>query len=444
MKSANKKILVTALVAGLTLPSVATATNGYFLIGFGTKARGMGGAGVAYAQDGLAAGYNPAGMIDVSDRFDIDGDIFLPERSVYHNSATLPADVKSYGDIFPVPAMGGIMKYNNDITLGLAVVGAGLGTDYAQRVSDSQPSTLFNFNGNSSSRAGVTLYQMQMLPSIAYRLNKKHTVGMSLAIGMQAFKSFGIQSFEKDALGYTAGSGGTSNEDWSWSYGAGIRLGWLGKFMGGDLSLGANYSSRVYMSKFKEYKNLFAEQGDFDIPPITTVGLAYKITPKANVIFDIQYVAYADIASIANKGPVNSDPINFFPDGIGVLGQDNGMGFGWTDQTVYKLGFDYQYNDTITLRTGWNYGKSPIPSDQVLFNMLAPATVENHFTIGASYQYSQSIEINLSYIHAFKKTITGKTVFWPDGVSSFEDLTEDNAAISMSQNAFGLGVGIKF
>jgi len=444
MKTPQKKLLAASIVLGLALPSVAGATNGYFLIGYGTKARGMAGAGVAYAQDGLAAAYNPAGMIGLSDRFDIGGDLFMPKRSVYHNSAALPADAKSKGDFYPIPAMGGIMKYNEDITLGFAVVGAGLGTDYDQKVSVDQPSNLFNFNGNSSGQAGVRLYQMQMLPSIAYKISEKYSVGASLAVAIQTFRSEGIQSFQSDVLGYTAGEGGTSNEGWDWSYGGGIRIGWLGKYMDGDLKLGANYSSRVYMSRFREYKNLFAEQGDFDIPPTTTVGFAYKATSDINVVLDVQYVQYEDIASIANKGPVNSDPSSFFPENTGVLGLDNGMGFGWVNQTTYKLGMDFAYSEKLVLRAGLNYGESPIPDDQILFNMLAPATVERQITFGATYKYAEDIELSMNYMHAFKETITGKTVFYPDGIDNFEDLTEDNAAISMSQNAIGFGLGLKF
>ena len=444
MKSPLNNLFTIAVITGLSLPATVDATNGYFLIGYGSKARGMAGAGVAYPQDGLAAAYNPAGMAEVKTRFDIGGDIFAPELAVKHNSAVLPADEKSHGRYFPVPAMGGTYTYNDEITFGFAFVGAGLMTDYDQKVSASTPSYLFNFNGNSGGQAGVRLIQMQVLPSIAYKLNNKHTVGASISIAMQTFRSEGIQSFEQDALGYTAGSGGTSNEGWDWSYGGGIRLGYLGKFMDDDLTLGANYSSRVWMTEFKDYDNLFAEQGDFDIPPATTIGLAYKVTPDINVVFDIQYVQYEEIASVANKGPVNNDPINFFPAGIDVLGLDNGMGFGWVNQTIYKLGMDFKYNEKTTLRGGWNYGKTPVPDDQILFAMLAPATVEHHLTLGATYQWSDDIEVSMNYMHAFKKTITGKTVFWPDGVSNFEDLTEDNAAIAMSQNSIGIGLGIKF
>jgi long-chain fatty acid transport protein len=444
MKSSLKKILVTAVVAGLALPAAVQATNGYFLIGYGSKARGMGGVGVAYPQDGLAAAYNPAGMAEIGTRFDIGGDLFMPERAVSHNSAFMPADVKSKGDFFPIPAMGGVWKYNDEINYGFAFVGAGLGTDYDQAFGTSN--TVFAVIDGTAGQVGVRLMQMQILPSISYKLNKQHSVGVTLVMGMQTFRAEGLEGFGDTGFANftdTAGENFTG-EGWDWSFGAGIRLGWLGKFMNGDLTLGANYSSRVYMSEFDKYQNLFAEQGDFDIPPVTTIGFAYKVTADINVVMDIQHVEYTAVASVANPGPFAQDPVQLFPTGFSFLGLDNGMGFGWTDQTVYKLGVDFKYNERIILRTGWNYGKSPIPDDQILFNFLAPATVEQHFTMGASYQYNDSIEISVNYMHAFKKTITGKTAFFPVGVTSFDELTEDNAAITMSQNSIGLGVGIQF
>ncbi|QLQ01512.1 MAG: outer membrane protein transport protein [Thiobacillus sp.] len=41
------------------------------------------------------------------------------------------------------------------------------------------------------------------------------------------------------------------------------------------------------------------------------------------------------------------------------------MGFGWKDQTIYKLGVNWGVNERLQLRAGYNYGKSPIPDDQL-------------------------------------------------------------------------------
>jgi hypothetical protein len=53
-------------VSLMLLPLAASATNGYFLIGYGAKSRGMGGVATAYADDSLAAAGNPALMADVN------------------------------------------------------------------------------------------------------------------------------------------------------------------------------------------------------------------------------------------------------------------------------------------------------------------------------------------------------------------------------------------
>ena len=60
MKVLTKRIFALGISIGLVLPASVFATNGYFLIGYGTKARSMGGAGVAFAQDSLAAAADAA------------------------------------------------------------------------------------------------------------------------------------------------------------------------------------------------------------------------------------------------------------------------------------------------------------------------------------------------------------------------------------------------
>lgn len=462
MHSLTRKTLALACGLAIAMPATSWATNGYFLIGFGAKSRGMGGVGVAYGQDGLAAASNPAAMADVkfdTMRIDVGADLFNPPRSVYHSTDTLgtqgPTDEQSANNLYLIPNMGGVYRFNRKLIVGMAAIGAGLGTRYDQEVpgnptcvngntSGGTDSYFFNFNCNADSKeVGVMLMQMQMLPSVAYKLNKQHTLGGSLAIAVQTFRAFGLGAFED--LGFAASTNNVSGEGNDWSYGAGIRLGGLHKLdKKGIFTVGWNWASRVYMTKFDKYRNLFAEQGDFDIPMHYALGVAYRPNDKLTIAADIQQIQFHTIASVANKGPV--DPVDLNPrcpgdDGIDSarcnLGGDDGMGFGWENQTVYKLGVNYDYDSNWSFRGGVNYGKSPIPDDQVLFNMLAPATVEWHLALGASYRPSSNVEWSFSYIHAFENTITGPTAFTNRAPG------EDNAAISMYQNALGVSFSYK-
>ncbi len=458
------------------LPVTVYATNGYFMIGYGAKSRSMGGVGVAYAQDGLAAAYNPAGMGDAhvtTMRVDGGMDLFNPPRAVRQNSAALesgfPGDDsgvnhRSGSNLFLIPNMGMIYKFNRKMYIGMAAIGAGLGTRYHQDVPgkpgclngnspEGTGSTFFNFNCNADSHTvGVAIYQMQMLPSIAYKFSKRHSVGASLAFGVQSFRAYGLGAFE--SLGFAPSNENVSGEGNDWSYGAGVRAGWLGKYFKGRVSLGANYASRVYMTKFEKYKNLFAERGSFDIPEHYALGLAIKATKKLTIAADIQQIRYSAIRSVGNLGPSALDPEDLnvngscqgVADGLDAnnckLGGDDALGFGWQDQMVYKVGANYDFDPKWSFRLGYNYGKSPIPEDQVLFNMLAPATVEHHATLGASYRPNKNIEWSFSYVHAFENTIKGPTAFGPTGNVASDSVT-GSTAISMKQKSIGIGFAYK-
>ena len=60
MKGILKRAVASAEVAAVLASPLAQATKGYFKIGYGSKNRGMGGGGMAFAQDSLAQAVNPA------------------------------------------------------------------------------------------------------------------------------------------------------------------------------------------------------------------------------------------------------------------------------------------------------------------------------------------------------------------------------------------------
>ena len=463
MKLNLKNTLLPALACSMLMPLNSYATNGYFLIGFGAKSRAMGGTGVAYNTDGMAAAFNPASMIDSGDSFDIGAEFFRPEMAIYHDSGLMgQTNEKSNHDKFVIPSMGGVYKWDNKVTVGAAVIGAGMKSEYNQTANNSActaaatgcPPTVFNIlNDLASTEAGVELYQIQMLPSIAYKLNDMHTIGASIVLAGQYFRSEGFEDF--GFAGFTTGGAastlseaqeGLTGQGFSHSFGMGYRLGWLGTFLNGDLTLGVNYSERVHMSKFARYTRLFAEQGDFDIPENWTMGLAFKLNSDMTVAFDVQRINYSDVASIANPGPNAADPGDLNPLCPGTdspeckLGGSLGMGFGWTDMTIYKLGYEWQYTEKLALRAGFNYGKAPIPQDQVLFNMLAPATVEQHLTLGVEYKFNEDYWLSVNYMHAFLNTIKGPTAFGQGGAI----VTGSNASIAMYQDTLGATLSIRF
>ena len=91
-----------------------------------------------------------------------------------------------------------------------------------------------------------------------------------------------------------------------------------------------------------------------------------------------------------------------------MLGADDGLGFGWKNQDVYKFGVRYKYSPDLTLRAGYSHGSQVVPGEQALFNVLAPAVVRDHFTFGLSKRLTSDNEVHLSVMYAPEEKVHGQ------------------------------------
>jgi len=427
-----KHSLTLGSILALSSPASVFATNGMFLIAPGTKSRGMGGVSIAMTHDTLSSAINPATMAHTGNRFDMGGDIFAPTAKASLGTEGVdritveskPDHVTIADGVYIMPNLGASWN-DGDISYGFTMVGVGGGG------SRYEPNLYNNITGGDPDlKLGVSLLVMQINPTIAMKLDENNSVGATLIIGMQVFKSYGLDEFVAFTPSQTPDY--LSNQGADIAYGAGIRLGWLGEFMNDDLTLGAAYSSQTYMTKFDKYKELFAEQGQFNTPGNIGIGMAYKVKDDLTIAVDINYIMYEDVAAVSNLGPNVTGNVFQVDKATNGLGEDDGLGFGWTNQTVYKLGAMYDYNDTWTLRGGWNYGKSPINEQrEIIFNIAAPATVQHHLTMGATYKYNTDIELSFSYVHAFEFKQNGPTYIGSTGEIG---MSQDSVGATFSMN----------
>jgi len=410
----------------ILVPMVASATNGYFAHGVGLKAKGMGGASLAYPQDALAAGTNPAGMAFIGNRFDAGVDLFRPDRgSEISGNANAPVNmVYDANDMenFYMPELGYSRMISDNLTLGLSAYGhGGMNTSYTT------PIGLFGMTN-----AGVDLAQMFIVPSIAMKLNERHSFGLGVNVVWQRFKAEGLENFDNAMMSSNPGS--VTGNDYASSTGFGVRAGWMGQ-LSEMLAVGASYQSRTYMGEFDEYSGLFAEEGGFDIPSNYGVGVALMPMEGLVLAADVTQILYSEINSIANPLLPNL--------ATSPLGTEDGAGFGWEDVTVFKVGVAYDVTPGLTLRGGYNYGEQPIPASETLFNMIAPGVVEQHATFGGTYAISESVELTFAYMHAFENTVEGEDSIIP-GAPAEGGMGGGEADLTMSQDSFGLGVGWLF
>ena len=124
----KRKILAVMTAAALA-PAAAFATTGYFQHGYGLKAKGMGGVGIALPQDGLAPATNPAGIGFIGSRMDLGLDWFQPDRKSEIAGNTFPGVNGNYDGNgrkgFLIPEFGISRSLGQNLAIGLAVYGNG-------------------------------------------------------------------------------------------------------------------------------------------------------------------------------------------------------------------------------------------------------------------------------------------------------------------------------
>ena len=122
-------------------------------------------------------------------------------------------------------------------------------------------------------------------------------------------------------------------------------------------------------------------------------------------------------------------------DAVGCLGGAAGAGFGWEDMTIFKIGYQVDLNEKHTIRIGYSHADQPIPESETLFNILAPAVIEDHFTAGWTMRVGDNQEFNLAAMYAPSNSVKGANPF--DGGST-------QIEIEMSQLDLQAGWAWKF
>ncbi len=376
----------------------AQATNGMVPSGFGTYSKGMAGAGAAMSLDAQTAAINPGAIVGVGDRFDVGVEFFSPLRDFEvtgGGTPLTPGETQSRSDLFLVPDLGANWMIDDKSAIAFTLTGAGgMNTDYNASVFAG-----FAAPGTTSAVTGIDLAQVFLALTYAREIIPNHSFGIAPVIAAQRFRAEGLEPFK----GVSNASNHVTGNGYDYAGGYGFRAGYQGRFFD-RLNVGASYQSRMYMTEFTKYRGLFAEDGDFDMAAISTVGLSFDVTPSLTLAFDWQHIFYNDIRAIANTAGVGLTVLPSYR----RMGLEDGIGFGWEDMDVFKVGVQWRAMDNLTLRTGFSRTKDDtFDGTEVLFNTLAPGVIRNHFAVGGTYRINQNHEINFAYTRAFSDSVTG-------------------------------------
>ena len=403
------RIMALAALALTVAPRTAAATDGHLLHGVGAVNSALGGVGVASNASLLGSFYvNPAGLASFDGtNYEMSFELLRPDRTVSSSAGPMSGSTTSDADLSPIPAFGFSTRLQNGMVIGLSGLGiGGFGVNYAS--DPTNPILAPRPNGFGQVYSNFQL--LKISPAVAWTMGPKLRVGVAANINWQ---SLAVDPMPIAAPDFDPGpdaTPGTADDRAFYPsaaaadavFGFGFQVG-MQYVMSEKVTIGAAYTSPQVFSDF-EFTSMHANPNlpnfgtptefsfRMDVPAIYAVGVALTPNPKLHLGLDVKYMSYSSTEGFEEKG--------FNPD-FSV------KGFGWEDITAVSLGAQYKLSDAFTLRGGYHYTGNPIPDEQSMFNIPAPAIVQQHITAGFGYTLVPGVDLNVAAYHAFENTITG-------------------------------------
>jgi len=435
-----KKTIKLALSASLLLGATASfATNGDLMIGQGAQSRSMGGVGIAKSFGAISALANPA-MINSVKNMEFTGAVtyFKPTVSFGSNAAanagaviqankallgaptTTPSPtagatspITTANSSVPasiIPEIAFAQRINDNFVYGISVNGvAGMGTDYKSTVADYKAQNASGKNGSFGMTTSLSILKVSI--PLAYTYS-------GFTLGLAPVLQYGQLQMNYTKQSKTTGDYSRSTNPKSSSIGYGFEIGLAYDFKAAGvegLNLGLVYKSAIAM----EYKNnIGAAMTDFNVQSIKSVdrldqpaefglGLSYALSGNT-IAFDYKNIAWSTAKGYGD--------------------------FGWEDQNVYALGYEYAAS-SWAFRAGYNYGKNPIGAQNAskttpqpggnydggavnFFNLSGfPGVVKQHMTVGGGYNFSDVLALNLAVVYAPKVSNSYNTSGMTEGMA---------------------------
>jgi long-chain fatty acid transport protein len=402
---------VAALLCGAAAP--AGATNGMDMVGYNTRAIGMGGADVAVDSDASAVGGNPA-LISTA----------APSSATIQLTALMPQlnysdpanDVDGEDQIFAMPMLGYVHKMaGSPWSVGLGVYAqGGMGVNFKNVRTPA---------GNQDEMTSTVSF-LRVNPIVAYQVNDALNLGATLMVGYAQAQFTLFPS--------TPGNGSGLNVQDLASFGYAGRIGAQYK-VSPKVRVGATYTTAssidlddgtaVLNFGPMGYVKYDAQLEDFSWPQEAEFGVAYTPAPGLTLAADVKWINWSatiDTPKLKVSNPPAGFPDSPFPGGAAEFDM------GWDDQWVFAFGAEYAINAKHTVRAGFNYANNPVPDDKL--NPLFPAIPTTHASLGYGLNLGKWL-FDLAYEHAFEET-------QKSSVSPFE--------ISHSQNTVSLAATYRY
>jgi long-chain fatty acid transport protein len=432
------------LFAGLLMfwSSSLQATDGHFLHGAGPVNEAMGGADTGICLDATGSiAWNPACTTHFEGRrFEFHGTGFAAWRDLSSTvnanafgpgvpGATLQGTTVSHRDASFMPGLAFIYRPEGSRSAyHIAMLSvSGFGVDYDANTNFSNPIlTAQPPNGFGFGRIRSNYALLEVPIGTSRLLTKKLSVGASVVPSFSMLQvipaPFAAPVTAGSATPYYMSAGNNAP-----ALGMGASAG-LHYAINRAVSVGLAYHTPIWFQEFNWNRKdlaggLHTLKFQMNLPQILSMGVGISPSGKTHLGVDARWFNYANTAGFAKSG--------FNPDG-------SVAGFGWNNIWAVGGGVQQQVMAGTKLIVGYNYSQNPIPSSLAFINMPAPAIVQNHVSGGIVQTLHSGWEVNITYYHAFRNSLTGPWLS-PQGAIPGTSVTS-----RMSENSLTIGLAKSF
>lgn len=228
-------------------------------------------------------------------------------------------------------------------------------------------------------------------PGLLHRINDSQILGISAVFATQSFgvSRLGLHSYEQSLPANLRS--GIYDPYHETGYGAGVSLGLSSEITDG-ITLDAGYRSRIDMNEFANYRGVYSQPADLDIPARAKLGLAFQATEHSWLNVSVERVLYSEIGAFASQNL----PGRF----LSLLGDSTSPSFSWDDLTVYSVGWTWADNKGSSWYIDFSSRSQPLPSSKILSQAINSDLAQNAMTVGYSRQMSMTSRFNLNAAYA--------------------------------------------
>jgi len=380
----------------------APAAHGQFgpiLTGVGPVNRSMSGASTAAPLDTLGAFmWNPATLAALPNSLDFGLEVFMPYSTLSSSvgNGAMAGSTGSQPGAFPLPEFGVVYRPEDSaLTYGFGVLAvAGFGVNYpgdpSNPILSARPPNGFGVGPIYSQYS-----MLQLVPTIAYDVNERLTVGVSPMVDIATV------NLDPGFVTSPGSVGGNASvyppmTHGSYQWGGGFQVGlWYKTDV--DWNFGASFKSQQWFNPFTFNSYNQAGQAEsarvlLNAPMMTSVGTSYTGFEKWLFALDLRYMDFANTPPYSRSG--------FSPTGAA-----NGLNF----NSVFALatGTQYTLSDNASLRLGYSYCTNPIANSNSFYNVATPTVIQHGISTGGSYRITNSFNVSVAYCHFFSNSVTG-------------------------------------